>query len=242
MAKWKDNVSFVLVEPTEGGNVGAAARAMKNMGFKDLRLVGGPEPLGPAAEAMARGAEDVLHDAKRFGSLKEAIADAALVVGTSRRRGKARGTTYPIAEAVAEVLSTARKNRVAVLMGRESRGLFNEETAECAFLLSVPTSAAHPSLNLAQAVLLVAYELQTASLGSRKAEPAGLATHEEQGAAQERMLSILDAVGYTKRGEREVGPRVRTAIKRTLGRAGLTLRELEILDGILTRIETRLRG
>ena len=157
MSNWTDNIYFVLVNPREPGNIGAAARAIKNMGFKNLQLVNPPENFIEGHDFwLACHATDLLKEAEVYQSLKDALSDKALVAGTSRRTGKKRGLILPLEEAAKEIRKAASNNRVAILFGREDRGLTNEEVEECGFLINIPTSEDAPSLNLAQAVLLVA--------------------------------------------------------------------------------------
>jgi TrmH family RNA methyltransferase len=157
---WKDNIYFVLVEPKEPGNVGASARAIKNMGFKNLCVVNPPAALTEGeGRWFARNAHDVLSSAQIYGTLADAVADKSVVVGTTRRKGKRRGLIMPADEGASRLYRMAASNKVAVLFGREAKGLFNEEVEECGFMLSIPSSKAQPSLNLSHAVLIIAYEL-----------------------------------------------------------------------------------
>jgi TrmH family RNA methyltransferase len=242
MKNWKHNVRFVLVEPTEPGNIGASARAIKNMGFKNLALVNPPDDMAGEADRLAHNAMDVLGSAKEYPSLAEAIAEASLVIGTSRRRGKRRGMALPVDEAAEKVFNTAsRGGNVAVLFGRERVGLSAAETDECAFMINIPTDSRQPSLNLAQAVMVVAYEL-----GKRQFEapaPKGLkplSTHAGQAALSKRLTRILELLGYTKMGDRTIARKILVTIKHFLGRAGLTEDELDMLKGICTRLVKRL--
>ena len=95
MKKWRDNVYFILVEPSEPGNIGASARAMKNMDFKNLCLVN-PPPITDEADSFAHNAMDILHASQEFSSLKDALSNMNFVVGTSRRRGRKRGAFIPV--------------------------------------------------------------------------------------------------------------------------------------------------
>src|SRR5512135_1945807 len=165
MTDWKQNVYFVLVEPKEPGNIGASARAIKNMGFRKLCLVKPPPEMSDEGRWFARNAHDVLDAAEVFDSVEEAIRDKAVVVGTTRRKGKRRGVIMPVEKGVVRIRDIAINNKVAILFGRETRGLFNEEVEECGFMLSIPSSRLQPSLNLSHAVLIVAYELFRAEYG-----------------------------------------------------------------------------
>lgn len=240
MEDWKGNVFFVLVEPWESGNIGASARALKNMGFRGLRLVRPHGAVNEEARWFARGALDVLEGAGIYASLEEAVQDAALVVGTTRRKGKRRGVFLPIGEGAGKIRSFARENRVAVLFGGEKRGLRNSEIGHCGMLIAIPTAKEQPSLNLAQAVLITAYEVSKAEAG----EPAGkgLIVHGELEALYGRVAGVLASLGYGARGDRDLGKKVHASLKRVLGRAGLTPGEAETLHGICSRIEKKLKG
>src|SRR5512139_1523822 len=162
MKSWKDNVCFVLVEPRESGNIGACARAMKNMGFRNLCLVNPGCAVNDEAKCFARHAVDVLESAWVCETVTEAVSDASLVVGATRRKGRRRGVFVDAEAGCRRLFSIGRHNKVVVLFGREDRGLFNEETGECGLLLTIPASREQPSLNLSQAVMIVAYELRKA--------------------------------------------------------------------------------
>lgn len=240
--RWKDNVHFVLVEPAVPGNIGASARAIKNMGFGRLRLVRPPKTITAEAAWLARGALDVLEAARSYETLAAALAGMSLVVGTTRRKGKKRGLAFPVKEGAARIAQVARNGHVAVLFGRESRGLFNEEAEECDFMLTIPTGGGQPSLNLSHAVLITAYELSLA-----EAEPEApplltpLSTHERQGLLYERLLAVLDSLGYGERGDRDLKKKVFLGIRRLLGRSALTEQEMKMLLGLCTRIEKMLK-
>lgn len=242
MKTWKHNVRFVLVEPTEQGNIGASARALKNMGFKNLSLVNPPGEMTEEADRLAHNAMDVLRSAKEYPTLAEAIAEASLVIGTSRLRGKRRGMALPVDEAAEKVFQTAsRGGKVAVLFGREQRGLSSAEIDECAFMINIPTDFRQPSLNLAQAVMVVAYELGRLQIETPVPEGRKpLSTHAGQAVLSERLTRVLELLGYTKMGDRTIGRKISVTIKHFLGRAGLTRDELDTLEGICTRLVKRL--
>ncbi len=152
--------AMVLIEPQLGGNVGAAARAMLNCGLTDLRVVR-PRDGWPSdkARAMASGADAVLDGAKVFESLEEAVADLQVVFATTgRRRDMVKHEVTP-AEAASEIRRHgAAGERCGVLFGRERIGLTNDEVVLADAILTVPLNPAFRSLNLAQAVLLIAWE------------------------------------------------------------------------------------
>lgn len=252
MNDWKENIYFVLVEPKEPGNIGASARAIKNMGFKKLCLVKPPPEMSDEGRWFARNAHDVLDAAEVYDSLEDAIRDKALVVGTTRRKGKRRGVILPVEKGVIRICDIAAKNKVAVLFGREARGLFNEEVEECGFMLNIPCSKMQPSLNLAQAVLLTAYELSKCGyepedadgeIGKKKLNNwtlrGDLSSHGEVDSLYERVSAILELLDYIPRGDRNLKGKIIANLKHFIGRAGLTEWELNMLHGICTQIEKK---
>jgi TrmH family RNA methyltransferase len=252
MEDWKRNVYFILVEPKEPGNIGASARAIKNMGFRNLCLVKPPDEMSEEGRWFARNAHDVLDSAEVHGSVEEAIRDKALVVGTTRRAGKRRGVIVPVEKGVAGVRDIAAHNKVAILFGREARGLYNDEVEECGFMLTIPSSTIQPSLNLAQAVLIIAYELSKCGQGLEDACNAagkkkydnsvlneGLTAHGEVDALYARISGVLELLEYIPRGDRNLRKNIIVNLKHFIGRAGLTERELNMLNGICTQIEKK---
>jgi TrmH family RNA methyltransferase len=242
MKNWKDNVQFILVEPKESGNIGASARAIKNMGFTNLALVNPPGKLTGEAELFAHNAMDVLRESKKHPTLMDALAGTSLVIGTSRLKGKKRGLVLPMDEAAEKVFSTAcGRGTVALLFGREQRGLSPAEIDECAYMINIPTDSAQPSLNLAQAVMVVAYEMgKERGNASLSTDRQPLSTHAGQAVLFERIKRVLELLGYTKMGDREIGRKVLVTVKHALGRSGLTEDELDTLSGIFTRLVKRL--
>ena len=157
-----DNIRIVLVHTTHPGNIGAVARAMKNMRLRKLDLVA-PKQF-PHAEATARasGADDLLAQARVHEDLDAALVDCRLVVGASART---RSVEWPVLDprrCAAELSRAAADGPVAVLFGRESSGLTNEELDRCRYLVQIPANPEYASLNLAMAVQILAYELMMA--------------------------------------------------------------------------------
>lgn len=235
---WTDNVSFILVAPTEPGNIGAAARALKNMGFRNLELVK-PVPFATAeARAMACGAADILQAARVHPTLREAVREKSLVVGTTRRRGSRRGLILPIASAAPQIAKAAAANKVAVLFGNEHNGLTNREVEACGFLATIPSHPGAPSLNLAQSVMLVAYELsRAASAGPSPPLVAG----REIRSLLKRVRETLVVLGYGKKGDRDLRADILLNVGRLIGRAGLTRWELGMIRGLCRRIQEKIR-
>jgi tRNA/rRNA methyltransferase len=225
------DIAFVLVRPRSAGNIGAAARALKNMGFADLRLVAPAARNRRMATAMAVHAADVLSDARTFGDLESALADCTITAGTTCRTGLYRSGAENLRAAAPELAALARRNRIAIIFGPEDHGLSNDELKRCQRLLTIPTAPGYPSLNLAQAVMVVAYELGIAA--GAAAHRAG-ASPEFAPAAQvdamlARMADALVAIGFLPADNPD---HVMFALRAVLGRSGLSARELDILSGI----------
>lgn len=239
MEGWRDNISFILVEPREPGNIGAAARALKNLGFAQLGLVR-PKRF-PADEAawFAHGAEDVLASTRVHDSLGAALNKATVVIGTTRRPGKKRGLVLPVREAAPRLRALAESNRIGLLFGREDRGLTNAEASACSFMISIPAARENPSFNLAQAVLIVAYELAHADF-TLDPPPRALSTAEFDSLFR-RVLGLLHSAGYAAKGIRDSEAAIMTDLKRIMGRAGITEREARMLHGVISQVEGGLR-
>ena len=164
MALRLNNVRIVLARPIYGGNLGAVCRAMKNMDLSDLCLVT-PSPDLDFSEAQkyALHAIDILESRRQFDSVAAAVADCALVAGTTARPGLYRGHSLTPREWAPRLLEAAQDAPVAVVFGPENDGLSNEELTLCTQLIRIPSSPRYESLNLAQAVMVCAYELYQAS-------------------------------------------------------------------------------
>jgi TrmH family RNA methyltransferase len=191
------NIRFVLVGSESAGNVGAAARAIKTMGLVELWLVQ-PDCNPRAAEArfLAHNAEDVLEDIHVVDSLDAALADTAFSVATSQRPRRAGTPYYTAAEAAPLIVQRAADHRVAIVFGRESSGLTNEELSRCSALSTIPAATRVPSLNVAQAVMVYAYELHQAAQASPAAGYSWkLAEHAQLEGFYQHLQRTLDKIG-----------------------------------------------
>lgn len=235
------NVHIVLVSPSHPGNIGATARAMKNMGLDRLVLVN-PEAF-PHAEATARasGADDVLAGARLCRTLPEALADCRLIIGASARL---RNLAWPQLEPRAcgeRLVTEAAEGPVALVFGRERAGLTNDELALCHYLAHIPANPAYSSLNIAAAVQIFTYEIRLASSATgpamRQAEfpPATGAQMEGFFAQLEQTLIGVDAV---KSGQMITLMR---RLRRLFQRARPDQNEINILRGFLSAIQHRCR-
>jgi tRNA (cytidine32/uridine32-2'-O)-methyltransferase len=235
-------IRFVLVEPSLSGNVGAVARAMKTMGLARLELVAPRQEIDAEALARACGADDLLQRAGHHADLPSAIADCRLVIGTSARR---RTLDWPtlIPRACAELLLTeASVGEVALLLGRESSGLSNDELARCQYLVHIPTNPDFSSLNLAAAAQVFAYEIRQRWLetpGEPAPEPVrDLATAEELEGLHTHLAAALFDIGF---GDPEHSKKLMLRLRQLFNRARPDRVEINILRGILSAAQGRKR-
>ena len=170
-----EKVEVILVEPAEGGNVGSCARALKNMGFSSFNMVDPRYEDRPMAHKMAVHAQDVLESARVFDSIEEATRDANWVVATSVRSRTHPERKPPIGpdEFIKRLRDLPEGAKAALLFGPERTGLTNAQLGKCQDILTVPTAAEFSSMNLAQAVMVVAWEIRKADLQPVEVVPAG---------------------------------------------------------------------
>lgn len=241
-----DNVRIVLVRPRRGGNVGSAARVMKNFGLGEMAVVAPRTRVGAVGERMAAHARDVLARRTTVPDLGAAIADCVLVVGTAGR-DFAHLRAVPPREAAAEIVAASARGRVALVFGPEDHGMSNADLGLCQRLVRIPTGDAYPSLNLAQAVAVCGYELRLAaeeagaaapSAGPRRrpgrtaGERAGddaAASSGEREALLAHLTQALDAIGFLSRQNPE---HIVADLRGLFARAGLTRRDVSIWRGI----------
>lgn len=229
-----ENIRIVLVEPKGSGNIGSVARAMKNMGLKDLALVGGGRTKSFWARAMAVHAKDILERARRFDSLREAVADCGLVVGTTRRSGLYRSHSRSPREAARSILAAARRAKCALVFGPEDHGLSNHDLKYCQRLIAIPAHADYPSLNVAQAVVICLYELFLAARKKVPRERIARAPAENIERLFDRMRRSLLRIGFLDPQNPE---HILLALRRILGRAGLEEKDVRILTGLFRQME-----
>lgn len=232
------NIRIVLVETSHPGNIGAVARAMKNMGLQQLYLV---NPVTfPSAEATARasGADDLLAQAQTCDTLAQALQGTRLVIGASARLRRISWPVVNARECAHKVLAVSRESPVAVVFGREHSGLTNEELECCHYLVHIPTNPAFSSLNVAAAVQVIAYEIHASSLASASAtvpavnaEPA--ATAEEMEAFYHHLEQTLVAIDYL---DPDNPRKLMRRLRRLYNRAQPDKTEINILRGILTAV------
>ncbi len=236
-----NSVRVVLVGTTHPGNIGATARAMKNMGIVNLALVK-PKDF-PSNEAIYRSkaAKDVLESAQIYENLENAVSDCELVIGTSAR---GRTVPWPVLgpkEAADRVAVHSENNKVAIVFGREDRGLTNQELGLCNLHVHIPTDPEYSSLNLAQAVQILVYEIRVSILKDQEYEEywdVDLATNEQT----ERLIDHVDELMqevefYDVQNPRKLLLRVRRFFKRSR----IDVMEANIFRGLFAAIQKKLK-
>lgn len=230
----RDNITVVLHEPHFPENVGAAARAMKNMGIRHLVVVRPMDcDLTRILKMATHNAEDVVLGMEVFDDLREALAPFGYVVGTTARMGSHRQNVTNPRTLARDLIPISRKNRVALLFGTESRGLSNEDLAFCDTLVNIPT-ADFSSLNLAQAVLVILYELFTADREPSEGFTPRRANREELEQMYDHLTGALSRINFINPENPEYWMR---SIRRFFGRIGIRAREVKIVRGICRQID-----
>jgi TrmH family RNA methyltransferase len=233
------DIRIVLVAPSHPGNIGAVARAMKNMALSELLLVRPKEFPHPDATARASGADDVLAAARIVASLGEALEGCGFVAATTSRDRDQYFRVIDVRDAAARIVAESRRAPAAVVFGPERTGLTNEELETAHALIRIPANAAYLSLNLAMAVQLVAYELFRACDSDTAAHaPAGppLASAQEMARLYAHFAQVLEEIEF--RDRTQSGTHLMGRIRRFLQRAELDQNEVNILRGILTAVQS----
>ena len=236
-----DRFVVILHETQDVVNIATAVRAMMNMGLRRLRLVAPVDYDAWRIAGIAHGSESVLERAEFFDTLEAAIRDVAYVVGTTARKRTQTFVWQHPREAAGELLALAEarasQGPVAVVFGREDKGLSNDELDRCDRLLVVPTDPGYSSLNLAQAVLLVSYELWLAATEReplpRPKRHAPPATREQLDALYQDTHVTLETIEFYK--DRQPAALMRT-LRAVYRRAQLTAREATLLRGIMIEV------
>jgi tRNA/rRNA methyltransferase len=232
-----DSISILLVRPKFHENIGSVARAMKNMGLSRLIVVNGCSPLHPNAYKLASGAEDILERAEEFFTLREAISEMGCVVGTTSRGGKERHPLLTPETLAKKLIPLSLKNSIGLVFGSEKEGLTSDELFLCHLYVRIPSMESFPSLNLAQAVMVVCYELFQASLEIPK-QPIQLAQAEQLERMFEHMEKTLIQIGFLDSNHPK---RIIRVLRKLFGRSQMDEREVQILQGIWSQMDWYLR-
>ncbi len=256
-------VAILLVEPENPDNIGAVVRAMKNMGLRDLRLVGPPPGWREKGKKMAMSAADLLETAGVYESVRDAIGDRNLVIGTTRRGGPKRGFFTPFQKAVDTILERSQNGeKIAIMFGKESKGLDNDSLDLCNWVTTIPAHSDFASINLAQAVMIIAFKLfertaagadleqfrATASIpkrgrmrvaaGKDKPHKVGeyhFLTQEAVDGVLATFKKALLSLEYDKKGNNVFG-RIQATLKGMIKRSGLLESEAQMIRGLSRRI------
>jgi TrmH family RNA methyltransferase len=233
------DIRIVLVAPSHPGNIGAVARAMKNMALSELLLVKPKEFPHPDATARASGAHDVLAAARIVASLGEALQGCGFVAATTSRDRDQYFRVIDVRDAAVRIVAESRRAPAAVVFGPERTGLTNEELETAHALIRIPANPAYLSLNLAMAVQLVAYELfRVCDSGAATPALAGppLASAQEMARLYAHFAQVLEEIEF--RDRTQSGTHLMGRIRRFLQRAELDENEVNILRGILTAVQS----
>ena len=228
------HLRIVMVRPRGSGNIGSVARAMKNFGAAELAIVGKARTRSFWAKAMAVHGRDILTDAKCYPSIREAIADCTLVVGTTCRPGLYRSHSRTPRELAPVMIAAAQNGRVALLFGPEDHGLSNKDLEHCQLLATIPSQPEYQSLNVAQAAVICLYELYVAALAPVVEDGIQRAQAEQIERLFEIMRASLLKIGFL---DSENPEHMLLAFRRIFGRAGLEEKDARILTGLFRQIE-----
>ncbi len=225
---------MILVDPQNPGNVGFVTRALANFGVHELRIVGEDPRKDQFAQMFSVHAHDILDSAGIFDDLESALADVDLAWAASVRAGRNHSVTRALVPLAELPDPNSLDGRIALVFGRESTGLFNNEIALCDLAFTVPTSKKYPSLNLSHAVSVVLYHLfsKYAPEEPRKPSEARAATRQEREQVNKFFDDVVDQLSLK---EYRI-PIAKQVFRNLLGRAYMTGREVATLTGIVRRI------
>ena len=226
-------IRIVLVDTQDGANIGSCCRAMKTMGIERLVITGGGVYSEDRVRTLALHASDVWENAERFDTLEEALKGSLFTVAATRRRGKFRKMSAYSPEQLARKLQELPDGDISIVFGRESDGLRDDEVALCSSVVTIPTSPLFPSLNLSQAVQIIAYTLFQNALPYKQGMTA--ISHERIAAGSEEMISHLDSIGYFKLADERKW--TLQLLKDIIERAGLSESEMQRFEKIFRKTE-----
>ena len=226
-----DNIRIILVEPISGGNIGSVCRAMNNNGIADLAIVNPrPETDWEDARKLSCKAKAQLEARKEFQTLAEAVSDCTVVAGTSARTGFYRDTANSPREFAPIALESAREHKIALVFGREDKGLFNEELALCTHIIQIPSSECYTSLNLSHAVMVCCYEIFAAS---GTFQPSEEKAEEASSELRERMFDVWrEMMIKTEFTHEQKLEHMMMGLRRIFSRGKLTVPDVKILMGL----------
>ena len=239
-----NRIRIVLCQTSHPGNIGATARAMKTMGIETLYLVSPKKFPHPEATAMSSGADDILKNAHVVGDLEGALKGVKLAVGLSARRRELTQPYLDVREVAHEMIHVAETSDVAFVFGTEMSGLSNQETHQCQVLSFIDANPDYSSLNLAQAVQVVCHELRQASISTMPPklyikDLDLLADHDSLMGFLSHLETVLDEIEFLDKVQ---GERLMQRLHILFARSQLEIDEVNILRGILTQVQKKLKA
>ncbi len=224
------NIFFILVDPQTPGNIGAAARAIKTMGFRNLILVRPGDFKTQEALWMAHASEEILTNAHVYLSLEETISDKNFVVATTQRERGSHLPYFTPKELAKKIIPISLEHQVALVFGNEKSGLSNTDLAMCDAISTIPAHSNHTSLNLAQAVMVYSYELYNTAYQDLKTYSWKLAKHKDLHTLYQHLQMSLERVGFVPIDSWE---NFLLRFSRLLGRANAEVRDVRVWHKIL---------
>ena len=241
----QQKIRIVLVNTAHPGNIGGAARAMKNMGLSELYLVQPREYPAPRAVWRAAGARDVLANAKIVDSVDQAIAGCGLVVGTSARERRIPWPLINPRECGVRIWQEADGHDIALLFGREDRGLTNEELHKCHYHVHIPSNPDYSSLNLATAVQVLSYEIRMASLADAEGNLPSLQEWDQPPVTADDLEYFHEHLAQTMADLDFYDPdnpkQLLTRTRRLFNRLRMDEMEVSILRGLLSSVQRMIK-
>jgi len=233
------NIRIVMVRPRGSGNIGSVARAMKNFGARELAIVGTARTQSFWAKAMAVHGRDVLSEATFYDTIRAAIADCTLVIGTTCREGLYRAHSQSPRDVAPAVAAAAKQGKVALILGPEDHGLSNKDLEHCQLLVDIPSHPEYRSLNVAQAAVVCLYEFYVAALEPRGEDAFQRAKGEDIERLFDIMKPTLLKIGFL---DSENPDHMLLAFRRIFGRTGLEEKDVRILTGMFRQIQWYAKG
>ena len=239
-----NKIKIVLVRPSHPGNIGAAARAMKNMGFSQLCLVSPQSFPSEVATARASGAESVLLDATVFEHLSDAVSDCHHVITTTARQRSLKWENHDARSAAQIIADIDANEKIAIVFGPERTGLNNEEIGLSHSLIHIPVDAQFSSMNLAAAVMLVCYEVRVACLIESDLEQIKTNNDEPRATAQQvegfvgHLHGVMEQTGFLIN---KPSDRLLRRVRRLFNRARMSEQDVNILRGVLAGIQSKIK-
>lgn len=236
-------IRIVLVRPSHPGNIGAAARAMKNMGLSRLCLVAPENFPSEVATSRASGAESILEKARIFDCLHSAVSDCHHVITTTARQRSLKWENFDARTAAQKICAFDPNEKVAVVFGPERTGLSNDEIGLSQCMIHIPVNESFPSMNLAAAVMLICYEIRLASLAEMsplilnrpKDEP--IATNQQVQGFVSHLHTVMEQTGFLTN---KPSDRLLRRVRRLFNRAAMSEQDVNILRGVLAGIQSKL--